>query len=220
MSGLVIKDAVDFIPYSHAAEIQLRSEHCFQSALPCKLTNRQGFLRCCRYPIRVPRIENRVPGMRENYHRVPRIKENRVPTGPYRVPNIFLKKPWNRSSFFPLRARSPGRLPQWSVPRRRSSPALYCQIDLNADLGRVPSRPGHVDRAQEDTSVGRVPGLGARALFDQATPRHHYVVVELARREWRSKAVLSISCWFLRSSRCVVSRFASVAIGDGCEFLR
>jgi len=29
----------------------------------------------------------------ENYHRVPRIRENQVPTGPYWVPNIFLKKP-------------------------------------------------------------------------------------------------------------------------------
>jgi len=52
----------------------------------------QGFLRCFRDPIRVPRIS-------ENYHRVPGIRENRVPkireSGPYRVPNIFLeKKPW------------------------------------------------------------------------------------------------------------------------------
>jgi len=38
-----------------------------------------GFsLRCFRGPIQVPRIENRVPRIRENYHRVPRIKENRV----------------------------------------------------------------------------------------------------------------------------------------------
>jgi len=37
------------------------------------------FLRCFREPIRVPRIENRVPRIRENHHRVPRIKENRVP---------------------------------------------------------------------------------------------------------------------------------------------
>jgi len=75
-----------------------------------------GFLRCFRDPIRVPRIENRVPRIRENYHRVPRIEnrvprirknyhrvprirenralesENRVPTGPYRAPYIFLKK--------------------------------------------------------------------------------------------------------------------------------
>jgi len=36
-----------------------------------------GFLRCFRDAIRVPIIK-------ENYHR--------VPTGPYRVPNIFLKK--------------------------------------------------------------------------------------------------------------------------------
>jgi len=41
-----------------------------------------GFLRRFRDPIRVPRI-------RENYHRVPKIRDNRVPTDPYRVPNIF-----------------------------------------------------------------------------------------------------------------------------------
>jgi len=34
------------------------------------------FLWCFRYPIQVPRIENRVA------------------VGPYRVPNIFLKKAW------------------------------------------------------------------------------------------------------------------------------
>jgi len=31
-------------------------------------------------PIRVPRIENRVPRIGENFHRVPRIRENRVTT--------------------------------------------------------------------------------------------------------------------------------------------
>jgi len=45
----------------------------------------QGFLRCFRDAIRVPRI-------RENYHQIPRIRESRVPTRPYRVPDIFLKK--------------------------------------------------------------------------------------------------------------------------------
>jgi len=44
-----------------------------------------------RDPIRVPRIENRVPGIRETYHRVP-IIDIRVPTSPYRVPNTFLEK--------------------------------------------------------------------------------------------------------------------------------
>jgi len=39
----------------------------------------QGFLRCFRDPIRVHRIENRVPRIRENYRGVPRIRENRVP---------------------------------------------------------------------------------------------------------------------------------------------
>ena len=38
-----------------------------------------GFLRCCRDPIRIPRIENRVPRIRENYYRVPEIRENWVP---------------------------------------------------------------------------------------------------------------------------------------------
>jgi len=37
------------------------------------------FLRCFRDPIRAPRIENRIPRIRENHHGVPRIKENRVP---------------------------------------------------------------------------------------------------------------------------------------------
>jgi len=50
------------------------------------------FLRRFRDPIRVPRIEHRVSTISENHHRVPRIKENRVPTGSHRVPNIFLKK--------------------------------------------------------------------------------------------------------------------------------
>jgi len=35
-----------------------------------------GFLRCFKDPIWVPRIENRVPRFKENYHRVPRIREN------------------------------------------------------------------------------------------------------------------------------------------------
>ena len=39
----------------------------------------QEFLRCFRDPIRVPRIEHRVPRIRENYHRIPRFGENRVP---------------------------------------------------------------------------------------------------------------------------------------------
>ena len=52
-----------------------------------------GFLRRFRDPSRVPRIENRVPRIRENG--VSTSQTNRVPTGPYRVPNIFLKKPWH-----------------------------------------------------------------------------------------------------------------------------
>jgi len=41
--------------------------------------HRTGFLRRFRDPIRVPRIENRVPRISENCHRVPGIRENRVP---------------------------------------------------------------------------------------------------------------------------------------------
>jgi len=37
------------------------------------------FFRRFRDPIRVPRISNRVPRIRENYHQVPKIRENRVP---------------------------------------------------------------------------------------------------------------------------------------------
>jgi len=40
---------------------------------------KQGFLRRFRDPIRVPRISNRVPGLRENYHRVPKIRKDRGP---------------------------------------------------------------------------------------------------------------------------------------------
>jgi len=36
------------------------------------------FLRRFRDPIWVPRISNRVPRIRENYHRVLKIRENRV----------------------------------------------------------------------------------------------------------------------------------------------
>jgi len=56
---------------------------------------KQGFLRRFRDPIRVPRI-------RENYHRVPKIRENRVPRireiGSLQIQTGFLtfslKKPW------------------------------------------------------------------------------------------------------------------------------
>jgi len=37
------------------------------------------FLRRFRDPIRVPRILKRVPRIKENYHRVPKIIKNRVP---------------------------------------------------------------------------------------------------------------------------------------------
>jgi len=38
-----------------------------------------SFFKYFRDPIRVPRIEHRVPRIRENYHRVPGVRENRVP---------------------------------------------------------------------------------------------------------------------------------------------
>jgi len=41
--------------------------------------SKPGFFRCFRDPIRVPRIEYRVSRIGQNYHRVPRIPENRVP---------------------------------------------------------------------------------------------------------------------------------------------
>jgi len=37
------------------------------------------FLRRFRDPIRVPRVSNRVLRIRENYHRVPKTRENQVP---------------------------------------------------------------------------------------------------------------------------------------------
>ena len=43
------------------------------------LTYRSRFLRGFRDPIRVPRISNRVPRIRETYHRVHKIRENRFP---------------------------------------------------------------------------------------------------------------------------------------------
>ena len=58
-----------------------------------------SFLRCFRDRIPVLRIENRVTGIRKIIIRsLELVKigslelENRFPTGPYQVPNIFLKK--------------------------------------------------------------------------------------------------------------------------------
>jgi len=58
---------------------------CWQRSELHTCTKRRFFLRRFRDPIWVPRI-------RENYHRVPAVRENRVRTDPYRAPNIFLKK--------------------------------------------------------------------------------------------------------------------------------
>ena len=54
-----------------------------QCTLPLHISAR-FFRRCFRDPIRVSSFENRVPRIRQNYHR--------LPAGPYQVPNIFLKK--------------------------------------------------------------------------------------------------------------------------------
>jgi len=52
------------------------------------------FLRRFMDPIRVPRISNRVPRIRENYHQVPKIRENRIPrireTGSLQIQTGFL----------------------------------------------------------------------------------------------------------------------------------
>jgi len=50
-----------------------------------------GFLRSLRDPIRVHRIDNRVPRIR-NLSTGPQNQRNRVGTGPHWVPNIFLKR--------------------------------------------------------------------------------------------------------------------------------
>jgi len=85
------------------------------------------FLRCVRDPIWVSRIENRVPRIRENYHR--------VPTGPYRVPNIFLKKKTglDTSLYFIIANFHTKLNPQVNVSHDMNSPvfALYTTFDFN-----------------------------------------------------------------------------------------
>ena len=74
----------------------------------CRYKINQGFLRRFRDPIRVPRIENRVPRISENCHRVPRIRENRFPRigeiGSLQVHNGYLtfslKKNWINHNYF------------------------------------------------------------------------------------------------------------------------
>ena len=51
---------------------------CFLSGLKT-IGFARVFLRRFRDPIRVPRLSNRIPRIRENYHRVPKIRENRIP---------------------------------------------------------------------------------------------------------------------------------------------
>ena len=63
------------------------------------LLQQQSFLKCFRYPIRVPGIENRFPRIRENHHRVPRIRENRVP----RIREIGSLQVHTRHLTFPLK---------------------------------------------------------------------------------------------------------------------
>jgi len=67
----------------------------------------KGFLRRSRYPIRVPRLSNLVSRIRENYHRAPKIRENRVPRireiGSLQIHTwyltLLLKKNWTRQRF-------------------------------------------------------------------------------------------------------------------------
>ena len=59
--------------YDIGNSIVLTSHHL------CDLQAVGSFFWRFRDPIRVPRIENRVPRIRENCHRVPRIRENRIP---------------------------------------------------------------------------------------------------------------------------------------------
>jgi len=62
------------------------------------------FSTCFRDPIRVHRIENRIPRIRENYQRVSRIRENRIGTGPYWVPNNFLKSKLRNVTVYVIKA--------------------------------------------------------------------------------------------------------------------
>jgi len=52
----------------------MQEVHMFDLMVSCGLAS-AVFLRYLRDPIRVPRIENHVPRISENYHRVPRIRE-------------------------------------------------------------------------------------------------------------------------------------------------
>ena len=64
----------------------------------------QVFSRRFRDPIQIPRISSRVPRISENYYRVPKIRENRVPRireiGSLQIHTGYLtfslKKPWCR----------------------------------------------------------------------------------------------------------------------------
>jgi len=64
---------IRLLPFSTSDDIKF----CIFTIVSYKLN--QVFLKRFRDPIRVPRISNRVPRIRENYHRVPKIGENRVP---------------------------------------------------------------------------------------------------------------------------------------------
>jgi len=52
----------------------------------------RDFLWRFRDPNQVRRISNQVCTIRENYHRVSRIRENRIHASPYLVSTLFLKK--------------------------------------------------------------------------------------------------------------------------------
>jgi len=68
--------------YNKLVNIKKHSKFFFNIVSPNNVIiaiHTQGFLRRFRDPIWVPRISNRVPRIRENYHRVAKIRENRVP---------------------------------------------------------------------------------------------------------------------------------------------
>jgi len=92
--------------------------HYYLRVIGHEATSTRVFFKCFRDPIRVPRINNWVPRIRQNYHRVPGIRENRVP----RIREIgflqvhtghltfSLKKPWLLQKFFLIFSN-----PYWAV---------------------------------------------------------------------------------------------------------
>jgi len=89
----VTRVPVSLVTSAMVSHAQVREELCsliFQRILWFINQNNSetSFLRCFKDPIRVPRIENLVPRIRENYYRVPRIRKigslESEKSGPYR----------------------------------------------------------------------------------------------------------------------------------------